>query len=231
MMIPVNSTPKPERRRSSLMACEMVNAVPGAHVPSAQFGEILSSRISLHGGVVLNHPAPFVLAEFEDAAEAVNCAISIQEQFAHYNKLHLDEGSISARAGIHFGELILVQGGATGGGVESLKEMLPAIPAGRIYLTRDCYARVRVHLSVKLDPVTSTISGPLPGGGEIFSVDWEAVAENLKASLKRLGEDDLRRSMSITSKLGIVSSKRASPIVMIFVLLFIFIVFKLLKWL
>jgi hypothetical protein len=231
MNIPVTSTPNPAHRRSTIMGCELVLPISASRGPKVRYAEVLSSRISHHGGVVFSAAGGLVFAEFEEAADAVNCAISIQEQFAQYNKLNLDEGSIDAKLGIHFGELFFAEGEYKGGGIEIVKVLLPGIPGGKVYMTADVYARVRVHLRLKLDAVRSKEFVSLLGGKEIFSVDWEAVTVNLEASLKRLGEDDLQRSTSLTSKLGIVPSKRASPIVMIFILLFLFILFKILKWL
>jgi hypothetical protein len=187
--------------------------------------------VAHHDGVVLSVAGTLVFAEFGEAANAVNCAISIQEQFAQYNKLHLDEGIIGAKLGIHYGELFFADGEYKGGSVDLLNVLLPGIPVGKVYVMGDVYARVRVHLHLKFEAVRNKELASLPDGKEIFSVDWEAVTGNLEASLKRLSEDDLQRATSLTSKLGIAPSKRASPIVMIFMLLFIFILFKILKWL
>ena len=188
-------------------------------------------RIRHHEGVVLHAADTLVLVEFGEAAEAVNCAISIQEQVAQFNKLHLDEGAIGARIGINFGEIFFAESETKGGGVDGVKELMPAVPTGKIYLTQDCYSRVRLHLHLKFDVVTAKGPFPRTGGNEIYSVDWEAIAGNLKASLRRLGEDDLPRSVDMTSQTGSVPSKRAAPMVMIFVLLCIFLLFKFLKWL
>lgn len=231
MNILVSATPNTARRRSALMGCELVLPPLASQGPQERYAEVLSSRISHHGGVVLGAVGALVFAEFEEAADAVNCAISIQEQIARVKKLHLDEGSVGARVGIHYGELFFAEGEYKGGSIEILKALLPGIPAGKVYLTGDVYVRVKVHLHLKFDTVRSKELASLPAGKDIFSVDWEAVTGNLEASLKRLGEDDLQRTSNLTSKLGIVPSKRASPIVMIFILLFLFILFKILKWL
>jgi len=231
MTMQVPSTSNPERRRVALMGCELVTPTSNSSGPLKHYTEILSTRIAQHNGVILIAAGSFTFAEFEEAADAVNCAISIQEQIVLFNKLHLDEGSIGTKIGIHFGEIFLAEGDLKGNGLDVMKELLPEVPEGKIYLTREGYVRVRVHLHLNFDAVKSKDPGSPASVKECFSVDWEAVAGNLKASLKRLGDDDLQRSLKLTSKLGIVPSKRAAPIVMIFILLFIFILFKLLKWL
>jgi hypothetical protein len=231
MTLLVNSADTPVRRNAALMGCAPGHPSSTSGVPIKHYEEILSARIGRHGGKLRSASGNSVLVEFGDAAEAVNCAISIQEHVAKFNNLHLDEGTIGARIGIHFGELFFAENEIKGELVESVKKLLPAVPAGKIYLTRECYSRVRMHLDLKFDVVTDDETVSISGGNEIYSVNWEAVAGNLKESLKRLGEDDLSRPASLTSQPGSKPSKRLSPIVMIFVLLFIFLVFKFLKWL
>ena len=233
MTMTTTDTPmsNPERHRAALMGCELINPTENSGGPLKHYGEVLSTRLAQHDGTIRLAAGSLTVAEFEDAANAVNCAISIQDQIAQYNNLHLDEGSITAKIGIHFGEIFQAGEEIKGGGIEVLEEILPSVPAGKIYLTREGYVRVRIHLHLKLKAVRSEVPGLPASAKELFSVDWEAVAGNLAASLKRLDEDDLQSSLRLTSRLGIVPSKRASPIVMIFILLFIFILFKLLKWL
>ena len=213
------------------MGCEAADTRSGSVATLRHFQEILSSRIAHYGGTAHHLADAVLIAEFEDAANAVNCAISVQEQVAHYNQPHLDEGCIGAKIALHFGDLSLEAGQIKGSGLETLRDVLAKVPEGKIYLTRDIYARVRVQLDLKYEAVEGKDTGTTAGSAELLSVDWEAVAGNLKASIKRLGEDDLPRSMSLASKLGAVPSKRPSPVVLISLLLFIFLLFKFLKWL
>ncbi len=196
---------------------------------SAYYTEVMNGRISHHRGVVVQSAGSVVLAEFEDAADAVNCAIDVQERFAQYNKLHLDKGMIEAKIGIHFGEMLFSEGKLEGVGVNTTTALLSIVPVNKIYITREVFARVRMLLPLKLENVGKKNIGSLPEPREILSVGWEAVTGNLEASLKKLREDDLQRATSISSKLGFVASTRA--IVIFLFLIFLIILIKILKWL
>ena len=196
---------------------------------SAYYTEVMNARISHHRGVVVQSAGSVVLAEFEDAADAVNCAIDVQERFAQYNKLHLDKGMIEAKIGIHFGEMLFSEGKLEGVGVNTTTALLSIVPVNKIYITREVFARVRMLLPLKLENVGKKNIGSLPEPKEILSVGWEAVTGNLEASLKKLREDDLQRATSISSKLGFVASTRA--IVIFLFLIFLIILIKILKWL
>jgi hypothetical protein len=196
---------------------------------SAYYTEVMNARISHHRGVVVQSAGSVVLAEFEDAADAVNCAIDVQERFAQYNKLHLDKGMIEAKIGIHFGEMLFSEGKLEGVGVNTTTALLSIVPVNKIYITREVFARVRMLLPLKLENVGKKNIGSLPEPREILSVGWEAVTGNLEASLKKLREDDLQRATSISSKLGFVASTRA--IVIFLFLIFLIILIKILKWL
>ena len=206
-------------------------SVQGAHGSSVQYEEFLASRLTQYGGTILQGDDALSIFEFSEAADAVNCAIGLQEQFADYSRLGLDEGTIGAKVGIHFGEVSVEQGKFGGSGIETLRELMIRVPYGKIYLTREAYVRVRVHINLPFEQVREEGAPAATPGPALFSVDWKAVAGNLKASLRRLDEDDLQRMTTLSTKLGIEPSKRAAPIIMIFLLLFIYIVFKLLRWL
>lgn len=197
----------------------------------AYYADVLNARISHHLGAIVQSTGSVVLAEFEDAADAVNCAIDVQERFAQYNKLHLDKGMIEAKIGIHFGEMLFAEGKLVGVGVDIAAELLSLVPANKIYITREIFARVRMLLPLQLENIGKKSLGSPPEAKEILSVRWEAVTGNLEASLKKLREDDLQRATSLSSRLGLEASKRAVPIIILLLLIFLIILIKILKWL
>ena len=205
-------------------------SVEGDRGLKEQYEEIVASRVLQQAGTILRVDGTTAVVEFKDAADAVNCAISLQEQFASYNRLGLDEGTILAKVGIHYGEIADHQGEIAGKGLETLALLLARIPEQKIYLTREADVRVRVHIHLPFEQVRGEGASD-PNEPEMFSLGWQAVAGNLMASLKRLDEDDLQKTTTLAAKMGIGPPKRAASVIMIFLLLFIFIVFKLLKWL
>ncbi len=228
MNIPVTATVKEGRRMATLFGSQF-DRLEGDAGTSEYYTEVMNARISHHSGVIVQSAGSVVLAEFEDAANAVNCAIDVQERFAQYNKLHLDKGMIAAKIGIHFGEMIFSEGKLGGVGVDAATALLSIVPVHKIYITREIFARVRMLLPLQLENVGKKNIGSLPEPKEILSVGWEAVTGNLEASLKKLREDDLQRATSLSSKLGFGASTRA--IVIFLLLIFLIILIKILKWL
>ena len=230
MNIPVSPTMKDGRRMATLFGSHF-DRLEGDTGTSAYYAEVMIARISHHRGEIVQSTGSVVLAEFEDAAEAVNCAIDVQERFAQYNKLHLDKGMIEAKIGIHFGELFFAEGKFGGVGVDTAAELLSLVPANKIYITREIFARVRMLLPLQLENVGKKNIGSPSEAKEILSVRWEAVTGNLEASLKKLREDDLQRATGLSSKLGFEASKRAVPIIILLLLIFLIILTKIWKWL
>jgi class 3 adenylate cyclase len=229
MNIPLSADVKEGRRMATLFG-SLFDRLEGGAGTIAYYTEVISARILHHRGVVVQSAGSVVLAEFVDAADAVNCAMDVQERFAHYNKLHLDTGTIEAKIGIHFGEMLFSEGKLGGVGVETTSALLSIVPVNKIYITREVFARVRKLLPLQLENVGKKNIGSLPEPQEILSVGWEAVTGNLEASLKKLREDDLQRATSLSSKLGFEASKRALPIVFFLLLIFLIILTKILKW-
>ena len=230
MSIPITSPVKEGRRMATLFGSQFDRS-DGDAATDEYYGEVVNARISYHRGVLVHTAGNAFLAVFDDAPDAVNCAIDIQERFGQYNKLHLDEGLIEAKIGIHFGEMLFSDGKLNGAGVDTITALLSIVPATKIYITREVFARVRMLLQLQLENIGSKKLGSLPAPKDILSVSWEAVTGNLQASLKKLREDDLQRATSLSSKLGFNASKRAIPIVVFLLLIFLLILSKILKWL
>jgi hypothetical protein len=228
MNIPVTAAVKEGRRMATLFGSQF-DQPEGDAGTSAYYAEVMNARISRHRGVIVHSVGSVVLAEFEDAADAVNCAIDVQERFAQHNKLHLDTGMVEAKIGIHFGEMLFSEGKVGGVGVSTTTALLSIVPVHKIYITLEIFARVRMLLPLQLENIGKKNIGTLPEPKELLSVGWEAVTGNLEASLKKLGEDDFQRASSLSSKLGFKAPARA--IVVFLLLIFLIILMKILKWL
>ena len=229
MNIPVTAPPREEHRLSALLAFILDDADSASVTTSSQYEETISMRIPHHHGSIIHSSNGLIVAEFDEAVDAVNCAIDISERFGQYNSLHLDEGSVAAKLAVHFGEVYCSEGKCTGSGIEVCTQLLSHVPVGQIHLTRDIFVRVRMLLQLKFNSVGNKIFPGAREPKEIFSVAWEAVTGNLRASLKKLGEDDLQRATSFTSKIGFEASKRAVPVVVALAALFLFLLSKILK--
>ncbi len=229
MNIPVTASLNPGRRLSALLGSRLEHPESISSGSGDCYAEVLTSRVSAHRGIIVHTGGSLVLAEFEDAAAAVNCAIDIHERLARYNKLHLDKGSLEANIGIHFGELYLSEGVCRGSGVDVAMALLSFVPPAKIYITRDIFVRARLLLSLTFENIGKKTFASTPGEKEIFSVAWESVAKNLESSLQRLGHDDLQRATTLSSRLGLDGSRKGSSFVLILFVLFLFLLLKALK--
>lgn len=229
MSIPVTAQLREVRRLSALLALSLDHADSASTATTSQYEETVSIRIPHHHGAIILSSGSVIVAEFDEAADAVNCAIDVSDRFAQYNSLQLDEGTVDAKIAAHFGDVYCQEGKFQGNGVAVCTQLLPRVPVGQIHVTRDIYVRVRMLLPLKFKSVGSELFPGAHEPKEILSVEWEAVTGNLRASLKRLGEDDLQRATSLTTKLGLEASKRALPVVVALVALFLFLLSKILK--
>jgi hypothetical protein len=227
--IPVTVSPNPERRLSVLFGSRLEPSESHSSAPGDHYADVLASRISVHRGIIIHVAGSLVLAEFEDAAEAVNCAIDIQDRIAQFSKIHPDERSFGVSIGIHYGEMYLSDGACKGTGVDAVMEVLSFVPPASVYITQDVFVRVRLLLPLKFDNIAKRVFSSGAGEKDILSVAWKSVTENLEASLKRLGEDDFQRATTLSSKLGFDASKKATSLVLIFFMVFLFVLLKALK--
>ena len=229
MSILVTVLPREERRLSALLSFSFENVDSASSATSSQYEDAISMRVPHHHGAIIHSSGGLIIAEFDEAPDAVNCAIDISDRFAQYNSLHLDEGSVAAKLALHYGEVYCLEGKCAGSGIEVCTQLLSHVPVGQIHLTRDIFVRVRMLLPLKFNSIGNEDFPGARDPKEIFSVAWEAVTGNLRASLKKLGDDDLPRATSLASKLGFEASKRAIPVVVALVALFLFLLSKILK--
>jgi adenylate cyclase len=75
----------------------------------------MCSLIEKHQGRVVDSPGGSLLAEFASVADAVRCAMEIQEQLRARNEALPQAGRIPFRIGIHLGEVTEEEGKVRGG--------------------------------------------------------------------------------------------------------------------
>ena len=92
--------------------------------------------IEKHGGKWLKEMGDGVLASFQSASSAVNCALEIQ-------KVCRDEPELILRIGIHQGDVIVDEGDVFGDGVNIASRIEPLAPAGGIYISESIYRNIQ----------------------------------------------------------------------------------------
>ncbi len=189
---------------------------------------VIAARVEKHNGVVLESSDNEIVAEFEETAGAVNCAIDIQSKLAEQNQLHLDTDREGVRIGIHYGELFTSAGKLIGNGIEGARSLVETVPPSKIYITRDGFRRVRAVLQLKTETIGMKSLSQALGSVEVFSILWESVKADMESSLKQLEKDDFHRTaITLPQNAPVTTRKKNSPMI---VLIIIVVVFFLLKY-
>lgn len=88
---------------------------------------------------------------FRSAADAVDCAISVQQSFREYNVNQEGPDKIIIRAGIHLGEIMVTANDVFGDGVNIAARIEPLAEPGGICISGEVYSVVRKKIEYKLE--------------------------------------------------------------------------------
>jgi len=88
---------------------------------------------------------------FRSAADAVDCAISIQRSFMEFNANKEDADKIMIRVGIHLGEVMVTANDVFGDGVNIAARIEPLAEPGGICLSGEVYSVVRKKVEYKFE--------------------------------------------------------------------------------
>lgn len=80
---------------------------------------------------------------FRSAADAVDCAISVQQSLRDYNVSKEDRDKIAIRIGVHLGEIMVTANDVFGDGVNVAARIEPLAKPGGICISGDVYSVVR----------------------------------------------------------------------------------------
>src|ERR1017187_4050889 len=150
--------------------------------------EILRSILPLHNGKEIKTIGDAFLLEFGSALDAVNCSISIQEEFQKYNQGCPAERKILLRIGIHLGDVISRDGDIYGDGVNISSRIEPLARPGGICISEDVARQVQGKMNVPLrklgKPDLKNIQLPM----EIYQVvlDKQAADESVPLENNKL---------------------------------------------
>jgi len=112
---------------------------------------LMGSLIETHGGRVVDSPGGSLLAMFDSAAEAVQCAIEIQEQLGARNEAFPEAGRIPFRIGVHLGEVTEEEGKVRGDGVDVAALLEGMADAGGICISGSVYGQVKGRLKAEYE--------------------------------------------------------------------------------
>jgi adenylate cyclase len=115
------------------------------------YRQAMCSLIEKHQGRVVDSPGGSLLAMFDGAAEAVPCAIEIQEQLRALNEVLPEAGRTPYRIGVHLGEVTEEEGTVRGEGVKVAALLEEMVGAGGICISGSAYLQVKGRVKAEYE--------------------------------------------------------------------------------
>jgi adenylate cyclase len=110
--------------------------------------EIMSARIEEHGGRVVDAVGDNLLAEFDSAVDAIECAVEVQKELKTKNE-ELPEGKrLEFRIGVNIGDVIQDGDSIFGDGVNIAARIEGLADAGGVCISRNVYNHIKKKLSL-----------------------------------------------------------------------------------
>jgi adenylate cyclase len=110
--------------------------------------EIMDRLIAEHGGRIANTAGDSVLAAFQSAVDAVQCAVLVQESLAQASQDTPAERRLQFRIGVHVGDVMVQGGDLLGDGVNIAARLESLADPGGICISETAYGYVRKSVSV-----------------------------------------------------------------------------------
>ena len=115
----------------------------------ARHNQMVREAINKHEGKEIKIIGDAFLVSFTTVANAVRCAIDIQERFAKYNESATEKEKILLRIGIHMGDIIVKDNDVFGDGVNIASRIEPMAQPGGICISQEVYNLVRHKLDLQ----------------------------------------------------------------------------------
>ena len=115
--------------------------------------EVTDREIVQHGGRIANTAGDSILAEFPNALDAVQCALTVQERLAAVNDAVPSERRVMFRVGVHVGEVMVRDGDLFGDGVNVASRLQGLAPAGSVCVSDAAHDFVERVLPLVFDDI------------------------------------------------------------------------------
>jgi serine/threonine protein kinase/Tol biopolymer transport system component len=116
----------------------------------SRHNQIVRDVIKKHSGTEIKVVGDAFLVDFETVANAVRCAIEVQESFSKYNEDKPEAQRILLRIGIHVGDVIVKENDVFGDGVNIASRIEPLAEPGGICISQEVYNMVKHKLDVEI---------------------------------------------------------------------------------
>lgn len=112
---------------------------------------VWQTEISRVGGHLVNAPGDSILAEFESALDAVQCALAVQQEFQRDNQSLPPSRQMHFRVGITVGEVLDQGGDLYGEGVNIAARLQSMADPGSICVSENVYRLLRPSTQVSME--------------------------------------------------------------------------------
>ena len=105
--------------------------------------EVLENSVSKHNGKVLNYYGDGALSIFQSAIDSVHCGVEIQQLFTQ-------EPRVSARIGLHLGDISVEDGDVFGDGVNIASRVETLAVPGSVFISEKIYEEVKNQENIQV---------------------------------------------------------------------------------
>ncbi|GLS23858.1 guanylyl cyclase [Labrys miyagiensis] len=136
-------------------------------------------------GVIVDTAGDGILAQFQSAVRAVECAVAIQKIMAERNLVVPEDRRMQFRIGVHLGDIIWEETRVYGDSVNIAARLEATAKPGAICLSEDAYRQVRGRLDLAVTDLGPTQLKNIAEPVRIYSVQIGVPAEAEPAALEK----------------------------------------------
>jgi Tol biopolymer transport system component/class 3 adenylate cyclase len=151
----------------------------------SRHNQIVRDALNKHDGKEIKMIGDAFLVSFTTVANAVRCAIDIQECFGKYNESAADKEKILLRIGIHMGDIVVKDNDVFGDGVNIASRIEPLAEPGGICISQEVYNLVRHKLDLQVVSLGPKELKNIKSKIEIYEILVGSIATSAHKSKRR----------------------------------------------
>lgn len=125
-----------------------------AYMRLMDHNDIMRACIVKYGGREIKTMGDAFLVLFRSATDAVDCAISVQNEFGTYNMGRSPAEHTLVRIGVHIGDVLVSENDVHGDGINVAARIEPLAEPGGICISEDVYNLVKKKLSLEVERIS-----------------------------------------------------------------------------
>jgi adenylate cyclase len=120
------------------------------HHTLSEYLDLITATIESHGGQVMHYAGDAVLAQFSAVVDALNAAVTIQDDLQLRNTNLPDERMVQFRIGLNLGDVIEDRGDIYGDGVNVAARLEALAEPGCVCISDAVRSAASCHISIHL---------------------------------------------------------------------------------